>query len=323
VRPRALVAMSDDTYAQLFSGEQRRALSSLVELDGMAAWQRLDTPAAVRALSTVEVLVTGWGAPVVDATVLAHAPHLRAVVHTAGSVKAILTREVWDRGIAVTTCAAANAIPVAEFTLAAILLSGKRAFRRRTRDVAPWLGNYRRTVGIVGASRIGRRVLDLLRLHEFDLLLYDPYVSHGDAARYGARKLTLDQLLAASDIVSLHAPSTPETHHMLDARRLGLLKNGAVLINTSRGALVDTAALTEHLVRGRIDAVLDVTDPEPLPPDSVLHQLDNVFLTPHVAGSLGGELHRLAAMALSELARFAEGRPLEQSISLEQLDISA
>ncbi len=318
MKPHALVAMDGDTYAGLFTPAQRAALHQLVTVDDHAVQSFAAVPPG---LSTVEVLITGWGAPVVDATVLAHAPRLRAVVHTAGSVKEILRPEVWQRGIAVTSCADANAIPVAEFTLAAILLSGKRAFRSR-RD-APWVGNYGRSVGIVGASRIGRRVLDLLRMHDFTLSVYDPYVSRGEAARYGARKVGLDELMSTCDIVSLHAPSTPETRHMIDGRRLTLLRDGAVLINTSRGALVDTVALTEHVVSGRIDAMLDVTDPEPLPDGSVLYDLDNVFLTPHIAGSLGDELHRLADMALAELAAFVAGRPFDQPISVEQLDISA
>jgi phosphoglycerate dehydrogenase-like enzyme len=115
--------------------------------------------------------------------------------------------------------------------------------------------------------------------------------------------------LGRSDIVSLHAPDIPETHHMLDRARLALIRDGGVLINTARGALVDHEALTEELVSGRLRAVLDVTEPEPLPADSPLYRLPNVFLTPHIAGSLGNELQRLGTIVVEEVERLAAGLP--------------
>ena len=129
----------------------------------------------------------------------------------------------------------------------------------------------------------------------------------------------MDDLLRRSDVVSLHAPALPETHHLLDARRLALLRDGAVLVNTARGALVDGDALRAELVAGRIDAVLDTTDPEILPADSPLYDLPNVFLTPHIAGAMGTETQRMATLALDEIERFARGEPLAHEIRLEDL----
>jgi phosphoglycerate dehydrogenase-like enzyme len=123
-----------------------------------------------------------------------------------------------------------------------------------------------------------------------------------------------------SDVDTLHAPALPETHYLLDARRLALLRDGAVLVNTARGALVDPEALVRELVAGRIDAVLDVTEPEVLPPDSPLYELPNVFLTPHVAGALGSERARLVELALDEIARFVRGEPLQHEVRLEDWD---
>jgi len=127
----------------------------------------------------------------------------------------------------------------------------------------------------------------------------------------------LDDLLRRSDVVSLHAPSLPETQHLLDARRLALLRDGTVLVNTARGALVDGAALSKELVAGRIDAVIDTTDPEILPVDSPLYELPNVFLTPHIAGAMGTETQRMATLALDEIERFANGEPLAHEVKLE------
>lgn len=153
------------------------------------------------------------------------------------------------------------------------------------------------------------RLLELLRSYDFEVLLHDPYVSVTEAAALGAELLPLDDLLSRSDIVSLHAPDIPETQRMLDRGRLALIRDGGVLINTSRGALIDHEALTDELLSGRLTAILDVTEPEPLPPTSPLYKLPNVFLTPHIAGSLGNELARLGAIVVDELERLAAGLP--------------
>ena len=182
------------------------------------------------------------------------------------------------------------------------------------------IGNYRRTVGIVGASRIGRRVIELLRHFDYRILLYDPLVGPEGAAALGAEKADLDPLMARSDIVSLHAPSLPETRHMIDARRLSLMKEGATLINTARGALVDEAALIDRLKTGAIHAVIDVTDPEVPEASSPLYDLPNVFLTPHIAGAIGLERTRLGEMAVDEIARFVAGRPLDFEIRKADLE---
>ena len=138
-------------------------------------------------------------------------------------------------------------------------------------------------------------------------------------AALGAEKVELDELLRRSDVVSLHAPSLPETQHLLDARRLALLRDGAILINTARGALVDGDALAAELVAGRIDAVIDTTDPEILPADSPLYELPNVFLTPHIAGAMGTETQRMADLALDEIERLAKGEPLAHEVRREDL----
>jgi phosphoglycerate dehydrogenase-like enzyme len=126
-------------------------------------------------------------------------------------------------------------------------------------------------------------------------------------------------LLAAADVVSLHAPALPETHALLDRRRLALMRDGAILVNTARGWLVDGDALTAELVSGRLDAVLDTTEPEILPADSPLYDLPNVFLTPHIAGALGRETERLGAHAVAEIERFARGEPFHYPVRREEL----
>lgn len=335
-KPNALLAMGPGIADRLFTDRHLARFAELADTDPRLVAHDLTAPTGrvAAALAGADVLLTCWGAPKLTADVLAAAPRLRAVVHAAGSVKHHVTDACWSRGIAVTSAAAANALPVAEYTLAAILFANKRvlhtAYRYRAlRSAHDWhtdlegSGNYRRTVGIVGASRIGRRVIELLRPFDLRILLYDPYVTAAGAAALGAEATGLDDLCARSSVVSVHAPEVPETRHMIGAGQLALMAEGATLINTSRGSLVDEAALVPELVSGRIHAVLDVTDPEPPGRGSPLYDLPNVLLTPHVAGSLGDELHRMADHALDELERFARGLPFADPVTRGALPHSA
>ncbi|MGG2462341.1 hydroxyacid dehydrogenase [Streptomyces sp. RGM 3693] len=336
MRPALLLAMGPGIAERLLGQSQRARLARLAHTDSRLVAHELAAPGPeiAAALGAAEVLLTCWGAPPLTAEVLAAAPRLRAVVHAAGSVKQHVTDACWDRGIVVSSAAAANALPVAEYTLAAILFANKRvlpaAHRYRTlRAPHDWLreldgaGNHGRTVGIVGASRIGRRVIELLRPFALRVLLYDPFVDEEEAGRLGVRKVPLAELCTGSEVVSVHAPEVPATRHLIGARELALMPDGATLVNTSRGSLVDEAALVAELCSGRLGAVLDVTEPELPPADSPLYELPNVLLTPHLAGSLGTELHRMADHALDELERYAQGLPFAEPVRREGLGHSA
>ncbi|MEV6963380.1 hydroxyacid dehydrogenase [Streptomyces sp. NPDC051207] len=317
----------------LFDAETLERLTALADTDPAVVVRDFTDPGHAVALREAEVLFTGWGCSPLTAEVLARMPRVRAVVHAAGSVKHHITDACWERGVAVASAAGANAVPVAEYTVAAVLFSGKGVLRaaRVYGEKRAWVspldviggGNFRRTVGVVGASRIGRRVIELLRPYDLTVLLYDPYVTGDDAAALGVRTVDLDTLVASSDVVTIHAPELPGTRHMFDRARLALLRDGATLVNTARGSLVDTEALTAELVTGRLHAVLDVTDPEVLPASSPLYDLPNVLLTPHVAGSLGNELSRMTHAALDELERYGRGLPFADPVRRRTLDRSA
>jgi phosphoglycerate dehydrogenase-like enzyme len=295
----------------------------------------LESAAAQARLAEVEVLLTSWGAPALTGDVLAAAPRLRAVLHCAGSVRGVVTNAVWERGVLVTSAAEVNARPVAEFTLAAIVLAAKKApflaaDARRIRDNGPHVtgrgerSNLGRTIGIVGFSRTGRQVVGRLRgLDTAEVLVADPYADRRDVAASGARLVGLDELVSASDICSLHLPALPETRHTIGAAELAAMPDGATLINTARGSVVDTDALAEACVTGRINAILDVTDPEPLPADSVLYDLPNVMITPHLAGSLDSETRRMTAAALDELERYGKGLGPVYPVSQAEMRLSA
>jgi phosphoglycerate dehydrogenase-like enzyme len=331
-RPAIALAMQPSRTEHVLPEEVLRRLDGIGRLLDAEPLQRFDDERAKRLLSEVEILITGWGAPYVGREVLAFAPKLKLVVHAAGTVKGLIDAEIFDAGIAVSHAAEANAAPVAEFTLAAIIFAGKHVFRfrdlyvgDRNRDrthpmQSEAIGNYRRTVGIIGASRIGRRVIDLLMPFDYQVLLFDPTVDPDQARAMGTRKVELDDLLRQSDIVSIHAPSLPSTRHMIDAAKLVLMKDGATLINTARGVLIDEDALLDVLKTGRIDAIIDVTDPEIPGPESAFYDLPNVFLTPHIAGAVGLERTRLGEMAADEAERFIQGEPLLYGLTLESLE---
>lgn len=319
----------------IFSPQDSARLSACCTLSEAKPLTRFDDKHAQEILADTEILVTGWGCPRIDAETLAKAPNLRLIAHAAGSVKGLLAPEVFQSGITVINAADANAVPVAQFTLAAILFANKQVFRfadlyhreRRSHHLSVTLeepaGNWQKTIGIVGASRIGRRVIELLRPHHMSVLLYDPLITEDEAQSLGVRLVSLEQLVRTSDIVSLHAPSMESTRHMMDARLLSLMKTGATFINTARGSLVDSVALERELVSKRIFAVLDVTEPDVLPEDSPLFELENVLLTPHIAGALGTERLRLGQLITSEIERFLRKEPLDHALTLDRLHLQA
>jgi phosphoglycerate dehydrogenase-like enzyme len=295
--------------------ERLRSVGDLLAteaIDGMPADE------ADEVLAAADVLLGHWGCALLDAAFLDRAPRLRMLAYAAGTLREVTTPETFARLDRVTSGAAANAVPVAEYTVAAILWANKGAFleRERLRGVEvpatkrrhP-VGNWAKRIGLVGASHVGRAVIDLLAPYRCEVLIADPYLGDEQAERLGVRRVDLDELLATSDIVSLHAPALPSTERMIGAAQLASMIDGATLVNTARGVLVDHDALAAELASGRISAVLDVTDPEPLPADHPLLALPNCVVTPHLAGSQGTELSRLAELVIDEIARFAAGEP--------------
>lgn len=333
--PRLSLAMAPDRTQHVLTPQALEKLSRSVDILDTRRICNFHDPAVKDQLARTDILLTGWACPQIGERELALMPQLKLISHAAGTVKYFLSRAVFDRGITVCSAAEANAQPVAEFTLAMILLAGKRAFgfRRiyeKDRDhgnvehlKSQAIGNLGLTVGIVGASRIGRRVINLLQPFDLDIILFDPFLSADEAQRLGVRLVSLDELMALSDVISLHAPSLPQTRHMIGADTLARMKDSATLINTARGALVDQEALLAELQTGRIDAVIDVTDPEVPPADSPFYSLPNVFLTPHIAGAVGLERARLGDMAIAEIERFCRAEPLQQQVRAEHLDVIA
>lgn len=330
-RPTLAFAYKPAYTQKVFAENQLARLDELCRVLDWAPLQDFSEPHARKILADAEILVTGWGCARIDRATLAAAPKLRLIAHAAGTVKNFVDPEVYEAGIVVTNAVAANAIPVAEYTLAAILFANKQVFafrdiyRADRTDIRLHplgdsdVGNWRKVVGIIGASRVGVRVMELLKPFDMTVLVHDPLLRRAEAEALGADLVALDELMIRSDVVSLHAPALDSTANMIDARRLALLRAGATFINTARGSLVEQSALEAELVSGRIQAVIDVTTPEVLPASSPLYDLPNVLLTPHIAGAVGTERERLGATAVAEVERYVAGRPLLHRVAPDAL----
>jgi phosphoglycerate dehydrogenase-like enzyme len=329
-RPAIVLAMLDGMVEHWFTPDLLDRLDTAGHLLDRRPLASFDEPRADALLADAEVLVGHWGCPTLTADVLSRAPRLRLFAYAAGTVKWQVTDAVWERDIVVTSSAAANAIPVAEYTLAAILLANKGAllFRERLRDPSATLtldaskvANVGKRVGIVGASHVGRLVIELLRPFDLAVVVYDPYLDAAGASDLGVELAgDLDDLCGMVDVLSLHAPDIPATRDMIGAPQLARLRDGATVVNTARPALVDQDALLAELRTGRLSAVLDVTEPDPLPRGHELLDLPNAFVTPHIAGSMGAEVARMSELAVEEVERYARSEPPRYPVTATDMD---
>ncbi|WP_370942073.1 hydroxyacid dehydrogenase [Amycolatopsis sp. cg5] len=320
-RPVALLVMEERRRDDVYPKVVREELERLTHWREPVTRERLAADPSV--LDGVEVLLSGWGAPVLDSVLLGHANSLRAVLVAAGSVRPLTTPEFWAREIPIVSAASANAIPVAEFTLAQIILGLKQVHRvarelreRQAYPADPHVpGGYRSKVGLLGLGEIGALVASHLRNFDVEVLASDPVVDASTADGLGVRLVELDELFASCSVVSLHAPLLPETEGLVNGKLVASLEPGATLINTARGAVVDEASVIPVLAeRQDLTAILDVTFPEPPVAGSPLYTLPNVVVTPHLAGALSAERGRMGELVTAELRRLIQGEPLRHAV---------
>jgi phosphoglycerate dehydrogenase-like enzyme len=274
----------------------------------------------------LDVLVVGYGSPRVTPSILDSAPRLRMVGDTHGDRFAarVDVAACEARGITVVDTTNGSSDPVAEWALALTLVGLRNAgsfFRRliagevlwEDRDVLLTDPGYRggeltgKTVGIVALGNVGRRLLELLAPCHVHVLAYDPGAPEVLAAAYGIDLTSLDNVLTQSDVVVCLVPLTTRSAGLLGRREIELMKPGAVFVNVSRGAVVDTDALVDRLRRGDLVACLDVVDPEPLAAESPLRSLPNVFLSPHIAGVTAAAEPRFVDLMVDEVLRVLAG----------------
>lgn len=264
----------------------------------------------------------------VDETLLSRAPRLRVVSNMAVGVDNIDLRACQARGIAMGNTPGALTDATADLTLALILSAARRLHQAaadardgkwKTWSPTGWLGMDLKgaTLGILGMGKIGQAVAQRARAFGMEIIYTSPHAHPEIESACAARRVPFDTLLEASDILSLHCPLTSETRGLIDERALQRMKRQAILINVARGPVVVTEALVRALREGWIGgAALDVTDPEPLPPDHPLYHLPNCLIVPHIGSATWGTRRRMAEMACENLLAGLEGRPLPYAVQL-------
>ena len=288
-------------------------------------------------LKDVEALFSTWGFPVMtDEEIVAHLPNLKVVFYGAGSVQAF-ARPLIRNGVTVVSAWMANSVPVIEYTVAQIILANKGYFgasRLCSRDAASrqaaathfgsFRGNYDTPVGLIGLGAIGAGVAQRLRDYRLSVYAYDPYCTPEKAEALGVILTDLETIFDTCRTVSNHTPNIPATRGMLTYAHFSRMPKNGVFINTGRGAQV----VEDDLIRALREepartAVLDVTDPEPPVEGHPFYELENVILTPHIAGSAGAECYRMGAYMAEEATRYLAGQPLRYAVTEKMLETMA
>lgn len=327
-KPKAMFIMDPASKDLIYGPEEQRKIAELADFE-FPSQSRDSIRENLHLLENVEVIFSGWGAPIMDEEFMAAAKNLKAVFYGAGSIRYFTPPAFWERDILISCSADANAVPVAEYCAATIVLSLKDFWRlsRQTRSNEGWMngshlrhlpGCFRSTVGYISLGAIAKKTLNLMESYDIKRLVYSTSLSDEAAAAMNVEKRSLDEIFAESDVISLHTPDLPSTKGMITGRHFELMKPGATFINTARGAVVREKEMIEVLSkRPDITAILDVTDPEPPEFDSPLTKLPNVVMTPHIAGSIGPECQRLGYYQLLEFERYLAGQPLQFQITKE------
>ena len=320
--------------SQLYSAEIQKELAEKVDF-----FETLHAPDELEGrreeLRQVEVIFTGWGMLELEkGQIEEYFPSLRAIFYAAGSVQRF-ARPFLQRGVRLYSAASANAVPVAEYAAAQIVLANKgffqasRLYQKEGMQAArahtmQMPGNYGAKVGIIGAGMIGKRVIGFLKNYRLQVLVFDPFLPQEKADALGVRKVELAELFEQCQTISNHLANNEKTRGMLDYALFSRMKPGATFINTGRGAQVVEEDLCRALREepGRT-AVLDVTCPEPVEEGHPFYSLPNVVLTPHIAGSMADEVGRMGGYMRDAFLSYEKGEPSDYEVTLPMLETMA
>ena len=302
----------------------------LAEELGDVIWNengRQMTPDEVAAaIGDCENYVTLWGSPRLDESILEKAPNLKILTHLGGTVVPFVSDAMWERGIKVISGNDYFAESVAEGTLA-YMLSALRDIPKYSYELkvekkwkpSPWYtaGFMGKKIGIISYGAIAKKLVRLLSQFKVSIMVYDiKPLPQSDVELYGLEQTSLERIFEECDIISLHTPLFDATRHMIGKELLSRIKEGALFVNTSRGAVVDQKALEEELASGRFRAVLDVYEKEPPEPDCPLFDLPNVMMIAHMAGPTIDLRSYITKELLLESAGYVErGEPLAHEIT--------
>jgi phosphoglycerate dehydrogenase-like enzyme len=317
----------DYVYAQ----DRREQVSNLVDLyPHRVELDNFDEHAD--ALQDLEVIFTTWGMSELQKEHLDQLPNLKIVFYGAGSVQKF-ARPLLDHGIKVCSAWRANAVPVAEYTLAQILLANKGYYRNirdcqtregRTSNPFKGRGNFGVTIALLGAGAIGSILINLLKPFHLNIITFDPFLPDERAQELGIKKVSLEDAFRQGDIISNHLANNEQTKGMLHGAHFSQMQDHTTFINTGRGAtIVEADLIAELQKRPTLTALLDVTLPEPPEANSPFYTLPNVYLTSHIAGSLNDEVVRMADYMIEEFQRYENEESLMHEVTLEIIDTMA
>ena len=324
---KSLITLSRGNTFQTFFTEKNIALAESL---GDVIWNQnprhMTAEEVAEQIADCDNVVTLWGSTRIDEKILANAPKLKLLTHLGGTVVPFVSEALWDRGIKVISANSIFAESVAEGTLAYILCA--------LRDIPKYSGDLKnnhqwsssssysaglmgRTIGLVSYGTIARLLVRHLAQFKVKIMVYDikPLPAE-DVEKYGLVQASLEEIFTQSDVISLHTPLFDATYHLIGEELLSKIKDGALFVNTSRGAVVDQSALERELAKGRFRAVLDVYEKEPPAPDCPLFDLPNVMMMPHMAGPTMDLRSYLTGELLREAAGYIDrGEPLTHEIT--------
>lgn len=312
----------------VFGKGRRERIASLTDLHSTVVSNKNFNEEA-KHLAGVEVIFATWGMPALTDAQFAAMPKLKAVFYAAGNVKAF-ARPLIDHEVILVSAWAINAIPTSQMVLAQVLLTCRGYFRsirnyKKDKDLAKSKSFGRKgaageTIGLIGMGWIARRLTKHLQDFGLRVICADPFLTPARAQELGVEKVSLEEVFQRAYIVSNHIPDLPETKNVLTGALFERMREGATFINSGRGAQVVEADLIRVLeARPDLTALLDVTDPEPPAADSPLWSLANVTMSPHIGGTNGDEVTRLADCVIDEFVEWAAGRPLRYRVTREIL----
>lgn len=323
-----------ESYYAIYNVQTREILSRLFEIpptlitkDNLKEHQEI--------LRKTTYVFSSWGMPTLSKEkIKIFFPNLKAIFYAAGSVKGF-AQPFLQCGVKVFSAWAANAVPVAEFTAAQIVLANKGFFQANEKIrrlgyaqsaayCRSFKGNYDTHIGLLGAGMVGKEVIRLLKPYRFHIFVYDPFLPEAEAERLGVTLSSLEEIFSSCDVISNHLADNAQTRGLLDKALFSRMGDYATFINTGRGAQVVEVDLAEALREksGRT-ALLDVTDPEPPRPENPFFALDNVFLTPHIAGSMNCETQRMGEYMCEECLAFVNGQKTRYEVTEEMLKTMA
>jgi len=281
-----------------------------------------------------------WGMPdMSESDIKKYFGKCEVILYGAGSVQ-YFARNYLNCGIKISSAWVMNGIPVAEFTVSQIILACKGYFKIAGKIKTPedwrdknkisngiYPGNYNSKVGIIGAGTIGKRVIEYLKILgvKTEIFVCDPNFSEEETQKSGVKKSSLEEIFKTCDVISNHSANLPSTVGMINKNHFDLMRDYSTFINTGRGAQIVESDMTDALKNNKtITALLDVTDPtEPPAAGSELYDLENVILTPHIAGVCSNELYRLSDCAYAEYKLYESEKKLNYEVTLEMLEFMA